>query len=125
MSTKNSDKSLVNKVVIISAALIVLFHIAWIKNFMSYFPKIGFLLPYIGLWVAFVYTSLKAYKNVDTIKDNASRAWLIAVTVLFLFWLGGWASGLNDKRMFENDIKQVNIDGLYSDTNHLPAQIPE
>jgi amino acid transporter len=78
--------------------------------------------------VLFIIASLCAYKFADDGRyDNITTIAVVALTVVIILWALIWMSAGNERiapgsAQMENAGK---VDSLYTDTNHLPSQIPQ
>src|SRR6478735_3335868 len=92
-----SDKSLVTKTVLFCIASIILVHILCFVFSYGNFGNPVYWIVDIVLILFLAYGIKAAYKNVDTAKDNATRWFVVILTVIILIWSGGWSAGGNEK----------------------------
>lgn len=73
------------------------------------------------LGLLFVWKSIQAYNLADdTVKDNSSKAYVIALAVIIILWAGGWVAGSNEKKMFEDDVNKAKQTGYNSEMKRAP-----
>lgn len=102
-----SDKSIVRNMIIGCVVAILIFHFAWLSHFIRNLSNPLFDIVYGGLTALFIVEAIGAYRYADDEKKDWKRKFLIAITVVILVWLGGWAAGNNEKKMFEQDIEKA------------------
>ena len=131
MSNTKSDKPFALKTSIICALLIAIVYVLLATfshqvagNFQNPVYKIGVVV----LGILFVIGSIWAYIGADGEYDNLSKGIVIGLTVAIIAWAGSWVAGSNEKvapgSPQMEDVVKAKVDSLYSDTNHLPSQIP-
>lgn len=119
------DKPLVLKLIIGCSIAILIFTFAWFSKFKHNLDNWVFTVGFGLLLGGFILEAIKAYQFADDEARDGKRKVLIAIAVLLLCWLGGWAAGSNEKKMMEQDFEKGKVESLYSDTNHLPSKIPQ
>src|SRR6478735_6773016 len=92
-----SDKSLVTKTVIGCILVMIGAQWAFIACSSANYLHPVYIIVDLVLTIFFGYGVNAAYKNVDTAKDNATRLFIILITVAVVLWAGGWAAGGNEK----------------------------
>jgi hypothetical protein len=101
MSNSKSDKPFAVTVIICSLLAIVIAYI--LLAVFSHQVAGNFKNPvYIGgvivLGLLFVWKSIQAYNLADdTVRDNSSKAYVIALAVIIIIWAGAWVAGSNEK----------------------------
>jgi len=132
MSKEISDKPFALRVSIICVivisivyALLALFSHQVKGNFHNAVYVIGVVV----LSICFIVSSIWAYMAADGVYDNLSRAFVIGCTAAIIIWAGAWVAGSNEKvapgSPQMEDVGNAKVDGLYTDSNHLPAKIPQ
>jgi len=102
-----SDKKIVRNLIIGCGAAILLFHLAWLSKFFNHMGNPVFDLIYAALMTTFVIEAIGAYRYADDDSKDWKRKLLLAITVVILVWLGSWAAGNNEKKMFEQDVDKA------------------
>jgi hypothetical protein len=102
-----SDKSIVRNLIIGCIAAILIFHVAWLSKFIHNLSNPVFALVYGAVVAFFIIEAIGAYRYADDDAKDWKRKLLLLITVLILGWLGGWAAGNNEKKMFEDDVKKA------------------
>jgi hypothetical protein len=102
-----SDKSIVRNLILGCIAAILIFHFAWFSKFTHNLTIPVFAIIYGGLIAVFIVEAIGAYRYSDDDKKDWKRKFLLAITVAILAWLGGWAAGNNEKKMFEQDVEKA------------------
>lgn len=93
MTNNKSDKPLAIKTSVFCTLAIMGWHLAFAFALKSFFSV---LIDGIAIGL-FLYQSYRAYKVADDgVKDNSSRAYLIAYALFILVWVGGWAAYQNE-----------------------------
>lgn len=125
--TKNavSDKRIVIGLLIGCVIAILIFTFGWWKIFIHNLSNPVFSIGIGILLGACVVEGIGVYRCMDDDRKDGKRKVLLLFTVLLCGWLGGWAVGSNEKKMFEDDVNKAKAESLYSDTNHMPAKIPQ
>jgi hypothetical protein len=102
-----SDKRIVRNLIIGCVSAILIFHFAWLSRFIHNFSNPVFILGYGLLLGAFIVEAIGAYRYADNDRKDGKRKILLLIAVLILGWLGGWAAGNNEKKMFDDDVKKA------------------
>jgi hypothetical protein len=92
-----SDKSLVTKTVLFCSLAIIAVHLISIFFTKGHFTNGVYILVDAVLTLFLIYGINAAYKNVDTAKDNATRWFIVIITILILLWTGGWGAAGNEQ----------------------------
>lgn len=119
------DRPIVIGLIIGSIIAIVIFHFAWWSKFTQNLSNPVFAVGYGILMGACTWEAIKAYQYAEDDRKDGKRKVLLLLVVLLLGWLGGWAVGSNEKKMMEDDINKAKVESLFTDSNHLPGQIPQ
>lgn len=101
------DKRQVIGLLIGCAIAIIIFHIGWINHFLSNMANPVFSIGYGVLLGVDIVEAIGAYRYY---KDDSKdwKRWAVAIiTFILLAWLGFWASGKNDDKMFKNDVEKA------------------
>jgi uncharacterized membrane protein YdcZ (DUF606 family) len=125
MLNEKSDKPLVLRLVAGCIGGILIFTFAWKKQFLGNLDIWYFTLIEGGLLAAFIVESIGSYRYADDPNKDWKRYLVAFLAVACCAWAAGWSCGSNGKKTFEQDVKKAKIESLYSDTNHLPAKIPQ
>lgn len=125
MSNTKSDKSYVLKMVAACIGAILLFTFAWTKQFLGNLDIWYFTLIEGGLLAAFIVECIGSYRYADDPNKEWKRYLIIALTVACCAWAAGWSCGSNGEKQFNEDVNKAKVESLYTDTNHLPAKIPQ
>src|ERR1043166_6667421 len=125
MSNSKSDKPVVLKLIAGSVAASLIFTFAWAKQFFANLDLWYFTLIEGGLLAAFIVESIGSYRYSDEPNKDWKRhlVWILALACCA--WAAGWSCGVNGKKMMYDDINKAKVESLYSDTTHLPGQIPQ
>lgn len=102
-----SDKSIVRNMIIGCIAAILIFLFAWFSKFTHNLSNWVFSIGFGILLGGFIVEAIGTYKYADDDSKDWKRKLLLAITVVILCWLGGWAAGNNEKKMFEDDVKKA------------------
>ena len=128
MSNK-TDKPFTLKMIVICAVVIAIVYVLlglFTHQVAGNFHKPVYVIGITVLGIVFVLASLWAYKMADDdTYDNLSRGIVIGLTFGIIIWACAWVAGSNEKKMMYDDINKAKVESLYSDTNHLPSQIPQ
>jgi hypothetical protein len=102
-----SDKRIVIGLITGCVFAILIFHFAWLSKFAHNLYNPVFAVGYGILLGIFILQAYSTYRY----KDDDRKDWKRKVTLLFaafvLLWLGGWAVGSNEKKMFEDDVNKA------------------
>jgi hypothetical protein len=120
-----SDKPLVIKMVAVCTGAILLFTFAWTKQFLGNLDIWYFTLIEGGLLAVFIVECIGSYRYADDPNKDWKRVFVVVLALACCAWAAGWSCGSNGKKQFDEDVKKAKVESLYSDTNHLPGQIPQ
>jgi hypothetical protein len=101
------DKRQVIGLLIGCAIALVVFHVAWINHFLSNMANPVFSIGYGMLMGANVAEAIGAYRYYKDDTRDWKRWAVVGITVALLAWLGFWASGKNDDKMFKQDVEKA------------------
>ena len=101
------DKGIVRNMVIGCVVAILIFNFAWLSKFTHNLSNWFFTLVYGLLLGAFVIEAIGAIRYADDDKKRWKRFVALALAVALCAWLGGWAAGSNEKKMFEQDVEKA------------------
>ena len=101
MSSK-SDKPLALTTILSCIAVILITYVLFATfshQVAGNFKNPVYVIGVIILAIAFLGCSIWAYNVADDggVNDNKSRAFVIAITIAFFLWIGGWVAGSNEK----------------------------
>lgn len=125
MANEKSDKALVIKMVAACICAILIFTFAWTKQFLSNLDIWYFTLIEGGLLAAFIVECVGCYHYSEDPAKDWKRYLVIGLTLACCAWAAGWSCGVNGKTQFEQDVQKAKTETPYTDTNHLPAKIPQ
>jgi uncharacterized membrane protein len=124
-----SDKPFALRVIIACLLAIILVYVllATISHQVAgNFYNATYIAGVVVLFILFALSANWAYKAADGANDNLSKVVVIGLTVVIIAWACGWVAGSNEKvapgSAQLEDIQKS--ESLYTDTNNLPAKIP-
>jgi uncharacterized membrane protein YdcZ (DUF606 family) len=125
MSNTKTDKPYVLKFISGCTGAILIFTFAWSKQFFANLDIWYFSLIEGCLLAAFIIECIGWYRYADDPKKDWKQYLMIALAVACCAWAAGWSCGVNGKTQFEQDVQKAKVESLYTDSNHLPSQIPQ
>lgn len=101
MANSKSDKPLALKTIFGSLLAVIIAYIllgSFSHQVGGNFKNAVYVIGVIVFGLLFIWKSFMAYKLADDgIRDNSSRAWVIVLALIIIFWAGGWVAGSNEK----------------------------
>lgn len=102
-----SDKKIVRNLILGCITAILIFHLVWLSKFKHNLSNPVFAVIYGVVMAVFIVEAIGAYRYADDDSKDWKRKFLLVITVAILGWLGGWAAGNNEKKMFEQDVEKA------------------
>lgn len=102
-----SDKPFVLRLLGGCLLALFIFHIGWPYQFSKNLHNGVFTIGYGIMWGVFIAEAIGALKYSEDPNKDWKRIFLVLLTLAMLLWIGLWAAGVNEDKMFQDDVDKA------------------